>query len=68
MIFHKQMRKICAHCLHGQPFSAEHELCLKHGPVSPDYTCPGFEYDPLRRQPPPPAQLKLPEDEAFRLE
>ena len=68
MLYDKEVRKICAHCLYGQRFSQEHDLCAKYGPVAPDFTCRHYKYDPLRRRPPAPLGLEIKPGGAFELE
>lgn len=68
MLYDDQVPKVCAHCIHARDFNRRHELCHKRGPVSPDYSCAHFKYDPLRRVPPKPVRmLKPPSKEAFEL-
>ena len=58
MLFDKDVRKVCAFCLHGQDFSEDTVLCKKRGPVPFDHCCRKFVYDPLRRTPTPAAKLR----------
>ncbi|MEA5039482.1 MAG: hypothetical protein VB086_06550 [Clostridiaceae bacterium] len=67
MVCDKNVRKICALCLHGRDFGTDGVLCDRRGPVSPDDCCHRFIYDPLRRRPPAGANIKKPPAEAFKL-
>lgn len=68
MLYDKHIRPVCAHCLCGQDFTESHTLCRRFGPVAPDYTCSHFQYDPLRRLPPKPARILMPQQkDAFKL-
>jgi len=58
MIFSKDIKKMCAYCVHARDFSEGRVLCEKKGPVSETYKCRSFEYDPLRRQPAPPVKMR----------
>ena len=59
-VFDKEIRKCCAYCQHSQPFDENTVLCAKHGPVTPDYKCLRFRYDPLQREPMPVPRMKKP--------
>lgn len=68
MLYDEQTRKVCALCQHACDFRGDELLCRKKGPVSFDYHCRHFQYDPMRRKPaaPAPAPTKL-TAEAFQL-
>lgn len=67
MVCDKKVRRICALCLHGSDFGCDGVLCDRHGPVSPDYHCRHFVYDPLRRKPATGSIVKKPSAEAFKI-
>lgn len=55
-MFDKKANRNCACCVHGSDFMDNMVLCKKKGPVTPEYCCGKFKYDPLRRKPLPPAR------------
>ena len=58
MIFSKDIRKICAFCVHSSAYTEDELLCEKHGPVPVDHSCRRFKYDALKRIPEAPAAIK----------
>ncbi|MDD4510154.1 MAG: hypothetical protein PHY23_04520 [Oscillospiraceae bacterium] len=55
MLFRKEIEPRCAYCAKGAQAEEDQVVCIKRGIVSPSYHCRSFQYDPLRRTPPPPA-------------
>lgn len=55
----KDIIKCCRLCEYAQDTVDEEMICYKRGPVSPDYCCRKFRYDPFKRVPPQNASLKL---------
>ena len=69
MLFRKDIEPRCAYCAKGSRVKEDEVLCRKKGIVHPESHCRAFEYDPLRRDPPPPVKLntsKLSEED-FKL-
>ena len=69
MLFKKDIEPRCAYCQRGALLEEGKILCVKKGVVSPAGSCRRFQYDPLKRVPPPPvlpdfSRLK---DEEFTL-
>ena len=68
MLLEQKEHRCCAYCLHSSDFNDQYVLCEHKGPVGQAESCRRFEYDPLRRQPPPVQRLeKIPPKEAFQL-
>ena len=58
-LFGDSIGPACAHCRFGRPAPDQVMVfCRKFGPVSPQYKCKKFIYDPLKRMPK--RQPKLP--------
>ena len=68
MLLDKNIRKICAFCLHGSEFGDGEILCAKKGPMPQSATCRKFRYDPMQRIPLRGVKLKKPDDDAFKLD
>ena len=51
MLFQKKHPPQCAYCKHAAPAEADHLICRRKGPVSPEAHCRSFRYDPLKRVP-----------------
>lgn len=51
MIYDKEIDKICAFCQFGEELTEDAILCCRCGPVTPEYSCRKFRYDPLLRKP-----------------
>ena len=58
MLFRRKIEPCCAYCAKGADADGKHIICVKRGIVSPHDRCRSFQYDPLRRTPPPPARLQ----------
>ena len=54
MLFEKKMEPRCAYCARGTRLDEESILCAKRGVVPAGNACRAFQYDPLKRVPPPP--------------
>ncbi len=67
MLFSSDIRKICALCENSVPVDEETVLCRKKGPVGALDTCRRFKYDPLKRTPSAPAELKEFSEDDFKL-
>ncbi len=68
MLYDEPPRRVCALCQYARDFRGDEMLCAKKGPVSFDYHCRCFRYDPMRRKPSPPVFPRaLPSPEAFEL-
>lgn len=52
MIYGKDIPRVCAYCEHATDIDELSVLCLKYGPVTANYCCIFYKYDPLRRNPP----------------
>ena len=57
MLFRKDIEPRCAYCARGSRIDAAHVACVKRGVVPASDRCGAFQYDPLKRVPPRPAQL-----------
>ena len=57
MLYDEPPRRVCALCQYARDFRGDEMLCMKKGPVSFDFHCRHFCYDPLKRVPPRPATL-----------
>lgn len=57
MLFRKKIDPYCAYCALGARISEDEIMCIKHGIVAPAYHCRSFQYEPLKRVPPPPPRL-----------
>ncbi len=67
-LFSGDTPKICAYCAHADKLqTAEEILCYYKGPVTETFSCRRFTYDPFKRNPGGPVQLrpfpKPPEDD-----
>lgn len=51
MLFRKDIRKCCAHCLFCEIKKSRKLSCSKKGPVAEDQVCNQFQYDPCKRVP-----------------
>lgn len=51
MIYDKEIDKVCAFCQMGQELTEDLILCRRYGPVTPEYSCRKFRYDPMLRKP-----------------
>lgn len=51
MIYDKEIDRICAFCQLGEELSEDTILCRRCGPVTPEFSCRKFCYDPLLRKP-----------------
>ncbi len=68
VLYDKNNRRVCALCQYARDFRGDEMLCMRKGPVSFDYHCRHFCYDPMRRRPSLPAPPRaLPSPEAFQL-
>lgn len=56
MLFQKSMEPRCIYCAKGSYLEKDTVLCPKKGVVSAAFSCRHFQYDPLKRVPPTPAQ------------
>ncbi len=56
MLFQKTIEPRCTYCAKGSPLEKDTVLCPKKGVVSAGGSCRSFQYDPLKRVPPAPAQ------------
>jgi len=57
-LFRRNLEKRCAYCVHGVTVSETQVACKKRGVVDASGHCFRYAYDPLRRVPPRPAELK----------
>jgi hypothetical protein len=57
-LFRKTIEPRCAYCRHGATIGENEVACYYKGVMDGSYRCRRFRYDPLRRVPPPPAQLR----------
>lgn len=51
MIYDKEIDRVCAFCQQGEELTEDLILCRRYGPVTPEYSCRKFQYDPLLRKP-----------------
>ncbi len=51
MIYDKEIDRICAFCQQGEELTEDLILCRRCGPVTPEYSCRKFRYDPMLRKP-----------------
>lgn len=51
MIYDKEIDRVCAFCQKGEALTEDLILCRRYGPVTPEYSCRKFRYDPLLRKP-----------------
>ena len=58
LLFNKMIDPCCSYCATGSKINEREVACLRKGIVSAGGRCPAFVYDPLRRDPPHPAELK----------
>lgn len=58
MLFSKKIEPNCLYCRHGSKISDEEVICIKKGVHSSGAHCRQFKYDPLKRQPSRPINLK----------
>ncbi|WP_458863727.1 hypothetical protein [Acidaminobacterium chupaoyuni] len=56
MLFDRDIKHCCAFCEKSIDLDEQLVLCKYKGPVSFDFCCRRYEYDPLRRIPHPPAE------------
>ncbi len=55
MLFRKSIEPRCAYCQRGGTLENGEVICVKKGVVPEGFHCRHFVYDPLKRQPSPPA-------------
>ena len=69
MLFRKDIEPRCGYCAFSKSLSEKEIACKKKGVMQPQDSCRAFEYDPLKRTPPKPAQLVIKglKDEDFSL-
>lgn len=60
-IYNDKLPPMCLYCARGKEGPMDHILCAIHGPVSYDYHCKKYQYDPRKRIPPK-KRRNLPED------
>ena len=58
MIFRKQIDPRCAYCAQGRTLSEREAACRFRGVTPASAHCERFRYDPIKRVPPPPVQLR----------
>ena len=56
-LFRKDIEPRCAYCAKGSVINDREVVCARKGVVAVEYHCGRFQYDPLKRVPPRPAQL-----------
>lgn len=57
MLFDSEIKRCCAYCEKSSDLDGNLVLCKYKGPVSFDFCCHKYEYDPLRRSPKAPPTL-----------
>lgn len=59
MLFSGEHTPACATCRRASPAltASDQLLCRGKTLLSPDHSCRRYQYDPLKRQPPPPPEL-----------
>ena len=58
MLFRKKVDPRCAYCDKAVPVNDSQVACVKRGIVPVEDHCGAFRYDPLKRVPPRPAELR----------
>jgi len=58
MIFRKKIEPRCAYCKESRTLSEREAACRYKGVVPLTASCAKFRYDPMKRVPPPPVQLR----------
>jgi hypothetical protein len=58
MIFRKKIEPRCAYCTHCRVLTEREVACRYRGVVPASAYCGRFRYDPIKRIPPPPVQLR----------
>ena len=67
MLFRKNIEKYCAHCAHALHIGEDGMYCRYRGVVSRLHRCRKFSYDPIKRIPPAPRPISVPEAEKLTL-
>lgn len=57
-LFRKGIEPRCAYCKRGTQINEREVACVKRGIVAVEEHCARFSYDPLKREPPRPAELQ----------
>ena len=58
MLFRKHIEPHCIYCTRSIKLSDREVACRHHGVMPGGESCGKFQYDPLKRVPPPPVQLR----------
>ena len=65
MLTEKRCEKRCEYCAWADKTAGGDMLCYYHGPVDKDNSCRKYKYDPFKRVPERPAELKKTEIETL---
>jgi len=58
MLFRKNIEPACVYCARGSGVTDTEIVCKRRGIVAPWEKCNSFKYDPYKRDPPKPPELK----------
>lgn len=58
MLFNRLIPPSCSYCRYGSLIGVGEVACLRHGITSEGGSCKGYIYDPLKREPERPKNLR----------